>query len=170
MTIFPTFTEIPLGISDITPRFVFRDDGRVSFPFQASIVKKIESGLGDNPSMIRRHNTEFRTERGSLGFIIECTDEMIKWAKSIDPEVEIKKLAGYDMEYEDYNHLAALAIIGDFERLNYLLEKRRKDPGNDPYVPGTLHPMIKPENIARAIEVAEHYKRHPVDWRAFVRV
>lgn len=101
---------------------------------------------------------------GSVGFIIECTDELIKWAKSVDPWQEIIKLAEHEKIYEDYNHLAALALTGDRDQFDYYLKFREEHPNpkEEPWVSGTLGPLITKENIERAIKIAIKHQEEPI--------
>ncbi len=145
--------------------FWYCDGGSVGFPCYSKIIEKINpkmTSINETIWLLQRRNSHFETPKASASFIIECTDELIKWASSIDPYEEIKKLAEHENIYEIYNHIAALALVGDLDRLNYFLHLRETEPEDAPFVPGSLHPLVKKEHIERAIALAQRLQKEPL--------
>jgi len=106
--------------------------------------------------VVRRNNSKFRAEKGSIELIKSATKELIDWAKSIDPEAEIQNHA-QDLNgkiMKSWDHITALAYLGQTGKL----EDYRLALSTDQ---NTLHPLIEDEHLSRAIELSERLLKGP---------
>ena len=131
--------------------FILYDSGRVVFEDFAVAENFISPNFAvEGNSLVERRNSRFKTPGDcTKEFIQECTNELIAWAKSVEPAREIEDLA-QDLEgriMRSRKHITALALLGKTERLEHYKSRLGTDENE-------LHPLIEQEHLDRAIKLS----------------
>jgi hypothetical protein len=111
-------------------------------------------------------SVNYVTDRPDEAFFKYHSDQLIAWAKAVDPQ---KALAEMALPHPDFRngsfHVTAVALMGQVELLKYYirLREREKAAGVLLQDPSSMEPYLSPscttEEILRALEIAEG--RHP---------